>query len=31
VAEFANRLGAAIAAHSGATPEWSMEELELLR
>jgi hypothetical protein len=31
VAEFANRLGAVIAAHSGATPEWSMEDLERLR
>ena len=31
VAEFANRMGAVTAARAGATPEWSMEELELLR
>ncbi|MGP8247809.1 MAG: carbohydrate kinase family protein [Bryobacteraceae bacterium] len=31
VAEFANRLGAVTAAHSGATPEWSMEEAERLK
>jgi sugar/nucleoside kinase (ribokinase family) len=31
VAEVANRLGAVTAAHSGALPEWSMEELERLR
>jgi fructokinase len=31
VAEFANRMGAITAARAGATPEWSMEELELLQ
>jgi fructokinase len=31
VAEFANRMGAVTAARAGATPEWSMEELALLR